>query len=111
MPKIGDERFLVEMIDVRHVEAMARKDGWPGGTEGLREFCEPQDAAKHTAHATLDAATEAARKFLSTGQAFYGSVLIDRQVWEREFRDVPPDWQRHQTFEVAMDGERIEVEA
>lgn len=77
----------------------------------MREFCEPQDAAKYTAHATLDAATEAARKFLAAGQSFYGSALIERQVWDREYHDVPPDWQCEQMYEVAMDGERIEVEA
>jgi hypothetical protein len=117
MPKIGDERFVVSMIDVRNVEALARKQGWPGGVEGLREFCEPEDAAKCTAHKTLDDATDMARKFLASGQAFYGSVLIDREVYEEAHDDrgnrvrCPPSWESQQLYEVAMDGERIEVDA
>ena len=46
-PQIGDERYLLEIIETERVEAMARKDGW-NGDDSLREYsrtrrcCSPQ---------------------------------------------------------------------
>ena len=112
-PKLGDERYLVEMIQTDRVEAMARKHGWDG-EDGLREFCEPEDAALWSEHQTLDAAIQAAREWLATGKAFYGCVIIDHEVFER-WRDdrgnavKHADWERQRSYEVANDEEVIEV--
>lgn len=111
MTNIGDERFMAEMIDVTKVEAMAREQGWPGGIEGLREFCEPADAADYSVHQTLEDATRAAKEWLAKGKDFFGAVMIDRQVFEREYRNVPPGWVRQQTWEVTLEGEPLETAA
>ncbi len=116
--KIGDKRWLLERIDIRAVEAMARKQGWTGNdTEGLREYCEPDEAAEYSVHKSLDDATAAALKWLATGRSFYGCAIIDEQVFQEahddrgDLIDVPPLWERERTYEVAMDGELIMVEA
>lgn len=114
-PKVGDERYLVEMIDARAVEAMARTAGWDG-EDGLREFCEPQDAAVYSVHKSLDEAVSAAHTWLATGRDFYGCAIIDHQVFEKPIDDtgnlirVPPQWKRRSSYEVTMDGECIIVE-
>lgn len=116
-PKIGDERFTVEIIATSAVEAMARKQGWTGGDEGLREFCEPEEAAVYWQRKTLDEAVKAAKDWLAGGLSFYGCVIIDREVYEEPHDDrgnpvkVPPTWERQESFEVAMDGECIKVAA
>lgn len=115
-PKVGDERWLLETINHADVEALARKNGWDGGDDSVRDYAEPSDAAKHTAHPSLDAATEAARAFLATGKSSYGCAIIDHQVFEApriggELIGVPPEWETQKSYEVAMDGERIEVES
>jgi hypothetical protein len=114
-PKIGDERYVVEMISTPVVEAMAREQGWDG-EDGLREFCEPQDAATYSTHKTLDDATAAARQWLAAGQSFYGSAIIDHEIFTKPHDDAgrlipaPAEWERAHTYEVAMDGEAIEVD-
>lgn len=111
MTAIGAERYLVELIATRDVMTLAREAGWHSHhEEGLREFCEPEDAATYAVHASLDAATEAARAYLKNGAAFYGCVIIDHERFERLRPDMPPTWERQRSYEVAMDGERIEVE-
>jgi hypothetical protein len=115
-PKIGDERFLIEILNTSAVEALARKQGWDGG-EGLREFCEPEEAAVYWTRSTLDEAVKAAKDWLSHGTSFYGCAIIDRQVFEAPHDDrgnpvdAPATWERHETYEVAMDGEMIQVAA
>jgi hypothetical protein len=111
MPKIGDERFLVEMIDTARVEALARKRGWKGG-EGLRECCEPEDTALYTTHKSLAEAVTAAKEYLAEGTSFYGCTLIDHEVYEqwhddRGNRVKGASWERQRSYEVAMDGEPI----
>lgn len=116
MPKVGDERYLVEVISTEAVEKMARDAGWDG-RDGLREFCEPEDAAIYTVHETLDLATDAARKWLATGKSFYGSAMIDHQVFEqwhddRGNRVKGADWERQKSYEVAAgDDEILEIAA
>ena len=115
IPKVGDERFLVEIINTAAVEALARKHGWTGD-EGLRECCEPEDAAVYWERRTLDDAEKAARDWLANGLSFYGCVIIDRQVFEQpsddrgNLVDVPPQWENQESYEVAMDGETIRVD-
>jgi len=115
-PKIGDERYLVERIDTRSVEALARKQGWPGGDEGLREFCEPDDAASYTEHHTLDDAVAVARAWLAKGTSFYGCVMIDHEVYEqwhddRGNRVKGAEWERQCSYEVSRgEPEVIRVE-
>jgi hypothetical protein len=113
-PKIGDERWLLEIIDTADVEAMARLEGW-NGEDGIREFCEPENASTYTVHTSLDKAVAAAREYLAKGTSFYGCAIIDHQVVETphddlgNLIDVPPEWERQRSYEVAMDGECIEV--
>lgn len=117
-PKLGDVRFLVEMIDTANVEAMARKQGWRGtdDPEAIREYCEPEDAAVHSAHGSLDDAVRAARKWLAKGTSFYGCVIIDHEIFERCHDDRGNavkhfDWERQCSYEVtADDSEIIKVE-
>lgn len=111
-PRIGDECFRVVMIDIADVERMAREDGWDG-SEGLREFCEPEEAATSSIHGTLEAAIEAARKDLARGVSFYGCNLIDRLVYEPptcggEPLGLRPSWERHETYEVSVSGQNVE---
>lgn len=117
---IGAERWLLELIDNDDVKAMARKSGWveTNDCEGLRECCEPQDAAAYSVFRSLDEATEAAQNYLKGGNSFYGCALIDYQVFDapcddrgNEVRACPPSWETQRTYEVAMNGERIEVES
>jgi hypothetical protein len=115
-PKVGDERFLLEVLNTSDVEALARKNGWTGGeAESLRDYCEPEDAATYTTHYTLASATRAAKRDLAKGDSFYGCALIDREVFEvpslgdGTLIAVPPTWERQESYEVAMDGEVINV--
>lgn len=114
--RVGDERWLLEKIDHAAVEALARKSGWKGGDEGLREFCEPEDAAEHTVHASLEAAVAAAKEWLAKGTSFYGCAIIDHQIFQQPHDDrgrlvrVPPCWELQEAYEVAMDGEAIRVD-
>jgi hypothetical protein len=108
-PQIGDERFLVEMIDHEAVKKLASEQGWTGGDEGLREFCEPEEAAVHKVCGTLDEATKAALAWLATGRDFYGCSIIDRQVFEKP-KGCPASWERQESWEVAMDGDRIVID-
>jgi len=112
-PEVGDERFLVEMIETVRVEAMARKAGWDG-SDGLREFCEPDEAALYTEHATLDEAVAAARAWLATGASFYGCAIIDHQVYETWHDDrgnavKGASWEDCGAYEVTDDGDCVKV--
>ena len=70
-PGLGDERYLIEILNTSAVEALARKQGWDE-KEGLREFCEPEEAAVYWTRRTLDDAVTAAKDWLSHGTSFYG---------------------------------------
>jgi hypothetical protein len=113
-PEIGAERFVREVIRANDVEAEARKHGWDG-SDGVMDYCDPEDVADRVAHPTLDAAVKAAQEFLASGAAFWGHVIIDREVFEqpraggRLIRGVPPDWERHESYEVTREGEPVEV--
>lgn len=115
-PQIGDERYIIEILTTSAVEALARKQGWAGGDEGLREFCEPEEAAVYWERRSLDDAVKAAKDWLSHGTSFYGCAIIDRQVYEEAHDDrgnavkCPPSWERQESYEVAMDGEAIRVD-
>ena len=99
-PKIGDERFRIEILSTAAVTALAKQQGWEGGDEGLREYCEPEEAAVYWCRYSLDEAVKAAKEWLSHGVSFYGSVIIDREVYEEPHDDqgnlvkVPPCWDR-----------------
>lgn len=112
-PKIGDDRYLVEMIDTANVLAIAKKNGWVDDeTEGLREFCEPEDAAVHVVASTLDEAKSLALRHLRTGLPFYGACIIDHQTYEAAHDDrgnlvrgCPPEWETDKTYEITADGD------
>jgi hypothetical protein len=112
--KIGDERFVLETISQFNWETLARTRGWDGGDD-LRSYCDPEDVAQHYEFKTLKEAETKAKEFLATGRAAYGCCLIDRQVYEAAHDDrgrrvkMPPSWETHQTYEIAMDGETITV--
>lgn len=115
IPHIGDERWLVEMISTADVEILARKQGWPGGDEGIREFCEPEDAAQWAVYRSFEKAVAAARTWLATGKSFYGCAIIDYQVVEQPRDDrgnlvrMSPCWEWQKSYEVSTDGETIET--
>lgn len=108
MPNIGDERFVVQMIDNDRYEALARKRGWDGG-EGMLDYAEHDEAAIYTEHKTLAEATTSANAWLAKGKSTFGCCLIDRQVFERFEDNMHPDWENQESYEVAMDGECINV--
>jgi hypothetical protein len=113
-PTIGDERFLLETISTANVEAMARARGWQGG-EDMEEFCEPDEAARHSVHKTLQEAASVAKAWLSAGHSFSGRAMIERQVYEEPRDDGGnpvlglPRWKSRYSYEITMDGEPILV--
>lgn len=116
--QIGDERFLVEMIDIKEVEKQAKENGWAGGdAEFMRDYCEPQDAALYLTVKTLARAEQVAREWLATGNSFYGSAMISRQTFQQPHDDrgnlvkVPAEWETEQLYEVDANGETMEVAA
>lgn len=111
MPRIGDVRFVVEHIDADRFEKLARERGWKDGEDGMLDYAEHFEAAIHTEHKTLDEAKAAAKAFLAKGQSLFGCCTIDRQVFERFEPDMHPEWERYEMYEVAMDGEMIDVAA
>jgi hypothetical protein len=115
LPVLGSERYTVEIIDTEKVEALARKQGWPGGIEGLREFCEPEDAAEYRVCRTLDEAIKMARAWLAKGSSFYGCCIIDHEIYEPLHDDLGnrvkgASWEVQRSYEVANDDEVIEVD-
>ena len=114
-PKIGAERFRIEILSTAAVEALARKQGW-NSEDGLREYCEPEDAAVYWTRLTLDEAKKAAADWLSHGTSFYGCGIIDRELYVQPHDDrgnlvkVPPQWERQESYEVAGDSELITVD-
>ncbi len=111
MPRIGDVRFVVEHIDGERFEKLARKRGWKDGQDGMLDYAEHNEAAVYSEHKTLDEAKAAANAFLADGKSLFGCCTIDRQVFERFEDDMYPEWERHETYEVAMDGELMKVAA
>jgi hypothetical protein len=110
MPKIGDVRFIVEMIDHDRYQAIARERGWDGG-EGMLDYAENSEAALYSEHKTLEEAKAAANAWLATGKDTFGCCIIDRQVFERFEDDMHPSWEGYESYEVAMDGECIKIAA
>lgn len=110
MPNIGDVRFIVQMIDNDRYEKIARKRGWDG-TEGMLDYAEAHEAASYSEHKTLEEATASANAWLAKGKSTFGCCMIDRQVFERFEDDMYPEWENHESYEVAMDGECIKVAA
>lgn len=111
MPTIGQVRFVVEHIDGDRFEKLARKRGWKDGEDGMLDYAEHSEAAIYSDHKTLDEATAAARAFLAKGTSLFGCCTIDRQVFERFEDDMYPEWERHESYEVAVDGELMEIAA
>lgn len=107
MPRIGDVRFVVEKIDGERFEKIALKRGWVKGEDGMLDYAEHSEATTCSEHKTLDEAKAAANSFLATGKSLFGCCIIDRQVYERFEDDMHPDWEGHESYEVAMDGELI----
>lgn len=116
MPKVGDVRFIVEMIDGDRFEQLAKKRGWKEGEDGMLDYAEHNEAAIYSEHKTLAEAEAAAKAWLAKGKSLFGCCIIDRQVFEHyedgdDLMGVPPDWERHESYEVAMDGKTIKVAA
>lgn len=117
MPKIDEERFRLETIDVDDVYAAAKERGWKEDHDSLLDCVDANDAAEHTCYKTLDEAAAAGRAFVKTKRAFFGCVIIDHQVYEAPHDDRgrsvrgPGSWETNCTYEIAMDGEMIVVES
>lgn len=117
---IGTERYAVEHIESAKVVALAKKSGWNAeegeGFEGLREYCEPNEAATWTTHKTFDEAKVAALAALAAGDSFYGAAIIENQVVEEAcddrgniIRACPPEWRTQAIWEVTSDGDVTQV--
>lgn len=113
-PQIGDERFIVEHLDMDKAEAGARRNGWDGGEEFMDYSECGQLGAIHTEHATLDDACAHARAELAKRRSVFGACIINHQVYEQAHDDRGRKvdgawWETQRTYEVAMDGECVEV--
>ena len=108
--KIGAERWRLDHISFKAWCALARKRGWNGedDADGLREYCEPDEAATITFHASLDAAKAAALAIFAAApdDSAFGAILIDYQVLE-EAHD-GPEWETQRAYEITSDGDMLE---
>src|ERR1700744_5741349 len=94
-PKVGDVRYLVSWID-RSAMRLTDPDD---------DLCERlQDAERSKAFATEIEAKAWAQ--WNVGRDEYGAPRLEKQTLEREYPDVPPDWQRGEYQEFA-DGSWI----
>lgn len=101
VPREGDERYLVEIIRSKDVEALARAEGWePDEDCGPLSYCDPNDAASYEIFRELDPALARAREFTLSGESFWGATRVDLQRFER-ILDMRPSWERQKTWEVS----------
>lgn len=115
-PQIGAERWTAEHISYKRWCDMARARGWTGedGNDGLREFCEPEEAATVTMHPSLDTAKAWAIETFKTApdDSAFGAILIEHQTLEAAHDDsgnlvrgCPPSWEADTAYEVTSDGD------
>lgn len=118
-PSLGDERWKAENISYKAWCAVARKRGWDGDEDqdSLREYCEPEEAATVTIHASLDAAILWAKETFKADpdDSAFGAIIIDHQVLEAAHDDsgnlvsgCRPEWETVRVYEVTHDGDVTE---
>jgi hypothetical protein len=121
-PNIGDERWTADHVSFKRWCDMARARGWTGkdDADGLREYCDPEEAAIVTVHASLDAAKAWAIKTFADApnDSAFGAILIEHQVLEgahddsgNPVRGCPPTWETQHAYEVTSDGDMAEFGA
>lgn len=118
-PQIGAERFRAEHVSYKAWCDMARAAGWNGedDADGLRAYCEPEEAATVTLHASLQEAKAAAIATFAAApdDSAFGAIIIERQVLEAAHDDsgnmvrgCTPTWEAHEAWEITSDGECLE---
>lgn len=119
MQKIGDERWRLEHISYKNWCDVARKRGWGGeeGNDGLREYCEPEEAATIKFFGSLALAKSAALKIFKDApdDSAFGAILIEYQVLTAahddrgtSVRGCPPEWDCEKVYEITSDGDMQE---
>jgi hypothetical protein len=118
--KVGDERWTAEHVSYKAWCDLARARGWNGedDSDGLREYCGPEEAATVTFHASLAAAAAWAKETFKTApeDTAFGAILIDHQILEAAHDDsrnlvrgCKPEWNTVRIYEVASDGEMLDA--
>ncbi len=118
--KIGDEFWRVEHIGYKAWCAKARERGWNGedDADGLRAFCEPEEAALIVYCASLESAkAEAMRIFAADpDDSAFGAIVIEHQVLEAAhddrgdlIRGCKPEWETQRIYEITSDGDCIDA--
>ncbi len=119
-PSIGAERWRLEHISFKRWCDMATARGWKGDgdSDGLRAHCEPEEAATHSLHSSLDDARAAALAIFrdTPDDSAFGAIIIDYQVLTAAQDDrgklvpgCPPEWETERIYEVTSDGDMIEA--
>jgi hypothetical protein len=115
-PKIGDERFCLEHISYKAWCDKARERGWNGDedSDGLRAYCEPEEAATIEYFTSLDLAITAAKRIFAYDpeDSAFGAILIEHQTLEtahddrgKLIRGCKPEWEAQKVYEVTSDGD------
>jgi hypothetical protein len=120
--KIGDERWTAEHISYKRWCDLAREFGWGGeeDSDGMRAYCEPEEAAILTIHGSLDAAKAWAMATFERhpDDSAFGAIIIEHQILVAAhddsgnvLRDCKPTWESETTYEVTTDGDMLECAA
>lgn len=117
--KIGDERFRLEHISYKHWCKMAEERGWNGedGNDGLRDYCEPEEAASYTCFSNLEQAVKAAKTIFERNpdDSAFGAIIIDHQEFQAAHDDsgnlissCRPEWETIKIYEITSGGDILE---
>jgi hypothetical protein len=111
IPKINDQRFVLEMTDYLAAKVTAECNGWDGDTETMHDYYNVgEDAAYYTEHATLGIAIDEARADNPPFGPLFDSATIERQVYVQAYDKggQPVEgvgyWKVFETWEVDRDG-------
>lgn len=119
-PRIGAERWRLEHISYSAWCDLARSRGWNGenDADGLREHCEPEEAATIRLFGSLQDAKAAAMAIFGdtrTNDSAFGAIIIDHQVLEAAHDDrgnlvrgCKPEWETDLVYEITSDGDVLE---
>jgi hypothetical protein len=114
------ERWRLEHISYKRWCEMATARGWKGedDSDGLRAHCEPEEAATHSLHTSLDLAKAAALAIFkeTPDDSAFGAIIIDHQVLEPAtddrgnlVRGCKPEWETVRIYEVTSDGDMLDA--
>ena len=120
--RIGKERWRLQHISYSAWCDLARQRGWSGedGNDGLRDYCEPEDAALVKHYPSLNIAIAAAMNIFqqSPDDSAFGAILVDYQTLQpaqddqgKLVRRCPPDWITEKVYEITSDGDVLECAA